>query len=208
MRTPDDTGGRKGRCPNCQTKVMIPKDSVASSDSVSALEKSQAENRAPTAKPTSTASDTIELSCQSCGRSLKVPAANAGKKGKCPNCAAVMQIPTKSQASKSAAEQRWKGPPQSTSAAPQPTPQPTTPQPLSRKPAGQQPAAPQPAPAQPSAPPAGSKIEFRCSTCQKLVRVAATAAGQMGQCPQCKAVIKIPAPSTASPSDGSDSNRT
>jgi phage FluMu protein Com len=91
-----------------------------------------------------------------------------------------MAIPTSAEADRAHAaqatanQQRWK----------------TSPQPSS---------APRPAPQKPAATnrPAASKIEFRCAHCQKLVRVASSAAGQMGQCPQCKAVIKIPSHSTA-----------
>jgi RsiW-degrading membrane proteinase PrsW (M82 family) len=41
-------------------------------------------------------------------------------------------------------------------------------------------------------------IEFRC-TCGKLVKAPATAAGKKGRCPQCQAVIVIPAQSSAQP---------
>ncbi len=33
MRTPDETAGRKGRCPNCKIKVAIPLSSVKTSGS-------------------------------------------------------------------------------------------------------------------------------------------------------------------------------
>jgi phage FluMu protein Com len=35
----------------------------------------------------------IELRCSSCETLLRVPAANAGQKGKCPHCSAVVQVP-------------------------------------------------------------------------------------------------------------------
>lgn len=36
---------------------------------------------------------TIEFACTSCGKKMKTGAANAGKKGKCPKCGAVLDIP-------------------------------------------------------------------------------------------------------------------
>ena len=63
MRTPDDTGGRKGRCPSCQTKVLIPAASVlASTPQASAAN-----------EPSLNTSDTISLNCSNCGRLLQVP---------------------------------------------------------------------------------------------------------------------------------------
>lgn len=172
MRTPDETGGRKGRCPNCQTKVQIPDSSVKTSQTSSAS----------AAEPQPKAPSTIELTCGSCGRTLRVPSSSAGKKGKCPNCAAIMSIPAQTD--------RWKGTPKPAAKPIKAKPAPTR-KPEPAKPVASKPAAP--------ATPPGGKIEFRCSQCQKLVRVMAAAAGQMGQCPQCNAVIKIPTKSTATP---------
>ena len=36
-------------------------------------------------------------------------------------------------------------------------------------------------------------IEFRCSNCQKLLRVTAAAAGKPAQCPECSTVVTVPA---------------
>lgn len=38
----------------------------------------------------------ISFTCGSCGRNLKTPESMAGKKGKCPHCGAVMEIPAQS----------------------------------------------------------------------------------------------------------------
>jgi phage FluMu protein Com len=175
MRTPDETAGRKGRCPNCQIKVQIPLASVKTSDDG---QDSQGPAQ-PAATPQQPAapgqpSGTIQFKCGQCEKSLTIPAANAGKKGKCPHCGALMSIPrnTRAPAPKSqpaaAESDRWKA---------APTTKPTA-----------------------AHTPIRAKIEFHCSGCQKIVRVAETAAGQMGQCPNCKSVIKIPLQSTTSPS--------
>ncbi|MCA9106338.1 MAG: DUF4190 domain-containing protein [Planctomycetales bacterium] len=71
----------------------------------------------------------ISFTCSSCGRNLKTPDEMAGKKGKCPHCQAVMEIPLKSEG---AASGPWKEAPSpaddlfgnlgSTSAPPPPKP--------------------------------------------------------------------------------------
>ena len=90
MRTPDDTAGRKGRCPNCGTKVQIPHATLANSgradvDLAAAVEVSEAVLPAPRK---------IEFYCSSCGRQVRVVESAAGQRGKCPQCQAVVQIPT------------------------------------------------------------------------------------------------------------------
>lgn len=171
MRTADETAGRKGRCPTCHTKVAIPPQSVKAGDNRRPIQ-GQVKTVAPQPpKPT----DNIQFKCGGCERSLSIPSANAGKKGKCPHCGAVMSIPRKTNcaapSSPSAASQstRWKGrPDQQAASAPRPT------------------AA--------SVSSTGGKIEFHCSSCRNVVRIDAAAAGQMGQCPNCKSVIQIPRP--------------
>ena len=185
MRTPDETAGRKGRCPSCSLKVQIPLTSVASNSSSSPVIKL---GETPRVSPQTTVRLTpnIEFACQSCGKELSVPAASAGKKGKCPHCSAVMTIPERSVPveTKSAAPSqpagRWRG-------TPQPKPKPVAA--VKKSP---------PASAPSPAPQAGAKIEFSCERCGRVVRVAAAAAGQKGQCPQCKSVMMIPHNSTVS----------
>ncbi|MEO8493921.1 MAG: hypothetical protein ABI614_02545, partial [Planctomycetota bacterium] len=171
MRTPNETAGRKGRCPTCQLKVQIPASSVASTSSESAVPRT-----AMGVTPKAKAPEPIRFDCGSCGKTLSIAAANAGKKGKCPHCRELMSIPLKSPA----AGTRWKGTPK-----PQSKPAPTQPS----KPVSAQ---------QPSLTKAGGeKIEFHCSSCQEVVRVGIAAAGKKGQCPRCKAVIQIPLKSTS-----------
>src|SRR5437660_10325794 len=47
----------------------------------------------------------------------------------------------------------------------------------------------------PSAPPA-AMIDFRCPNCQKLLRIAAAAAGKQAQCPECRTSMIVPTPSS------------
>ena len=47
-------------------------------------------------------------------------------------------------------------------------------------------------PEPPPTPAAAEPIEFRCSSCQKLLRVTAAAAGKPAQCPECGAIVTVP----------------
>lgn len=86
MRTPDETAGRKGKCPHCGTKVQIPEGSLASG---------MARPMARPADVSAPPEEKIAFRCQ-CGRTLRVPANAAGKKGRCPGCGATMTIPQQS----------------------------------------------------------------------------------------------------------------
>src|ERR1700741_2424879 len=46
----------------------------------------------------------------------------------------------------------------------------------------------------PTASPQASPIEFRCPNCQKLLRIAAAAAGKQAQCPECRTAMIVPKP--------------
>ena len=48
----------------------------------------------------------------------------------------------------------------------------------------------------PSAPPVVPPIEFRCPNCQKLLRIAAAAAGKQAQCPECRTSMIVPTPAS------------
>ncbi|HJN10418.1 MAG TPA: hypothetical protein QF564_17155 [Pirellulaceae bacterium] len=169
MRTPDPTAGRKGRCPHCATKVQIPKTSITpnadtpSASNHAAPTPQQPASKQPLATPPSgqpANNDPIQFVCASCQKTLRVPAANTGKKGKCPHCSAVMTIPTRSPVASQPSGAKWKGAPRSAAST--------------------------------------SPIQFACPGCRKSVRVNASAAGQQGQCPHCKTVVKIPLTTTVS----------
>lgn len=118
----------------------------------------------------------IQFHCQSCGKLVATPDAAAGKKGKCPYCAAVMQIPLASTA---------------TDEEPAPTPPPAPK------------AAPKPSAASslPVATVASEPISFPCPECQGTVRCPGTTAGKKGRCPHCQAIVQIPlvSPPASSP---------
>lgn len=83
----------------------------------------------------------IKLKC-SCGQTLTVPDALAGKTGKCPKCQAAIKIPSPAQGD---AETKPAG------AKPQPAPAAAKSAPAAAKPAAAKPAAAKPAPAKPAA---------------------------------------------------------
>lgn len=95
MRTPDSAAGKKGKCPHCGAKMAIPltSDPQASTPSDSARSSSagatghNAQGKAD--------DDKIEFPCPKCSLPVRTPASVAGKKGKCPNCGEVVQIPAK-----------------------------------------------------------------------------------------------------------------
>ena len=82
VRVADGAAGKKGKCPHCQTIVQIP---------------GAAPQAAPAAAPAAVASisakpGAVSFPCPGCGKTMKAPAAMAGKKGKCPHCQTVLII--------------------------------------------------------------------------------------------------------------------
>ncbi|WP_425617066.1 hypothetical protein NA78x_000735 [Anatilimnocola sp. NA78] len=132
---------------------------------------------------------TIEFPCPQCAQLVRTPDAAAGKRGKCPSCAAVVQIPL---ASRPPATPPPKPAPGSPSAWP-PTKPPT--KPATTKPAAPSPpAAAQPPKAEPTKtdPAETGPIEFFCASCGQQVRTPRAAAGKKGKCPHCASVVQIP----------------
>lgn len=76
VRTPETAAGKKGKCPHCAAIVEIPLRSQRTED-----------------RRQGTAGVTISFPCESCGETVRTPMSAAGKKGKCPHCQAVVQIP-------------------------------------------------------------------------------------------------------------------
>jgi uncharacterized paraquat-inducible protein A len=86
VRTPLATAGKKGKCPSCGAIVLIPElRSVApTSPPVSDLP----------ARPRPAASQQrIDFPCPHCGNRVRTPLGAAGKKGRCPSCSRVVEIP-------------------------------------------------------------------------------------------------------------------
>ena len=94
VKTADASAGRKGKCPHCGAVVQIPapadKPRRAANLSPPASEPSPKRATAHAAPP-----GTIEFTCTACGRQVRTPVNAAGKKGKCPHCRAVVEIPWK-----------------------------------------------------------------------------------------------------------------
>jgi uncharacterized paraquat-inducible protein A len=83
VRTPRATAGKKGKCPSCGVIVPIPKHP------------SSVPHRLAQGIPASSASRSrqIEFSCRYCRHLVRTPSGTAGKKGRCPNCGQVIDIP-------------------------------------------------------------------------------------------------------------------
>ena len=93
VRTPDAAAGKKGRCPNCGTVVIIPAPVAVVAPGSISVSQPQPPPSPPVA--TSTSPPPIEFPCPQCQQTVRTPASVAGKKGKCPHCQAVVQIPGK-----------------------------------------------------------------------------------------------------------------
>src|SRR5687768_17910710 len=86
VRTPDAAAGKKGRCPNCGTVVVIPAPVAVimpGSLSVAPTKPQPAPLSPPAAAPA--ALPAIEFPCPQCHNTVRTPASVAGKKGKCPH---------------------------------------------------------------------------------------------------------------------------
>ena len=83
VRVPVANAGKKGRCPTCREVIQIPRPELEPA----------APLPSPIAKAAPIAADAIEFACTSCQATVRVPRANAGKKGRCPSCREVVQIP-------------------------------------------------------------------------------------------------------------------
>ena len=86
VRVPATAAGKKGRCPHCQEVVQIPEQSQPPAV--------PQQTTTQTAAPES-ANGKIEFDCQQCRQTVRVPATAAGKKGRCPHCQEVVQIPAR-----------------------------------------------------------------------------------------------------------------
>ncbi|MBC8876651.1 MAG: serine/threonine protein kinase [Planctomycetes bacterium] len=92
VRTPGSFAGKKGMCPNCNAVVQIPRQAErqASRPAPSGLSGLSLQAASPT--PDSSIIR-IEFSCPYCRRPVRTPRGAAGKKGKCPSCGAIVDIP-------------------------------------------------------------------------------------------------------------------
>ncbi|HEX5104046.1 MAG TPA: YIP1 family protein [Pirellulaceae bacterium] len=115
----------------------------------------------------------IEFPCTTCGQLVRTPESAAGKKGKCPHCASIVQIPaaggqgTGDRGQGAVERRRTEDRGQGTGSRGQGT-------------GGGAPAA------------GGAVISFPCGSCGQTVRTPMSAAGKKGKCPHCHAVVQIP----------------
>lgn len=91
VRTPASTAGKKGMCPSCSAIVQIPQQSAKKvREETSGLSGLSLQTKSR--DPDST-SIRIEFSCPYCRRPVRTPRGAAGKKGRCPSCGAIVDIP-------------------------------------------------------------------------------------------------------------------
>lgn len=134
IRTPDATAGKKGKCPGCAAIVRIPGGTGPVSTKPAAAPP-VTKRTAPPPQPAAEAVDTgpLEFFCSVCGQVVRTPRSAAGKKGKCPHCNGVIQIPLKSRVVKTNPPATNRPAttavaPQAPKSVPKPTPKPARPQ--------------------------------------------------------------------------------
>ena len=101
ITVPEKVGGKKGKCPKCAAVIPIPKTSAKKTTAKKTAAKTKRSGAAAGSKKAKPATKTksaaptgsIEFNCPQCNRLVKTPASSAGKKGKCPGCQAVFDIP-------------------------------------------------------------------------------------------------------------------
>jgi DNA-directed RNA polymerase subunit M/transcription elongation factor TFIIS len=96
VRTPLAAAGKKGKCPQCQAVVQIPAVQSPQAERATAQQEKPATPASRSAVPT-----TVEFFCVECGQLVRTPVAAAGKKGKCPHCQSLIDIPHRAVGSKS-----------------------------------------------------------------------------------------------------------
>ena len=112
LRLNDESAGRRGQCPKCQTQIVVPKlasnangaqtanSSKISNATVGAPKSSSdgtstvpsAASRSPdTSGPPKAA--TIEFRCDACGKRIRAPSSAAGDAVACPGCGQKLRVP-------------------------------------------------------------------------------------------------------------------
>src|SRR5262245_13496706 len=91
VRTPDQTAGRKGKCPQCKAVVQIPSHSTF--QQVHATPSPTASSAAMQVASVSASGQSIQFFCFACGKLIRTTTAVAGKRGRCPHCQEIVQVP-------------------------------------------------------------------------------------------------------------------
>jgi hypothetical protein len=90
VRTPDASAGKRGRCPQCHQIVEIPEQRAVGQRSDSKV--IPARPAAPDVT-VSESGESIQFFCFACGKIIRTTTAVAGKRGRCPHCREVIQVP-------------------------------------------------------------------------------------------------------------------
>ena len=96
MRTPDAAAGKKGKCPSCSATMDIPSASAPQANTPAAPTSDSSSSEQGKGTESQGTSDRIEFPCPKCSQPVRTPVSAAGKKGKCPSCGEVVQIPLES----------------------------------------------------------------------------------------------------------------
>lgn len=86
FHVPAHAGGKRGKCPTCGAVVVVPPDAQRS-------DAPRPSGERPRAPETADRRDSIKFACTACSKSIRVPAAAAGRRAKCPACRAVVTVP-------------------------------------------------------------------------------------------------------------------
>ena len=110
FQVPDDSEGKQTRCPSCQTLILIkrPAPEITTETPVQVIREAPGPVKAQPVKaspvnavqppnaprpPSSNSEESVTVSCQSCGRSIRAPGRAAGKAIRCPGCQATVPVP-------------------------------------------------------------------------------------------------------------------
>lgn len=93
LRIPSTNAGKKGQCPHCNATMQIPAAAATSTSAPPTVTEKKTSSEKKKGAPKPLASGNLQFSCPSCHDVVQVSAAAAGKRGRCPRCQSVIQIP-------------------------------------------------------------------------------------------------------------------
>ncbi|GAB4150745.1 MAG: hypothetical protein Tsb009_25730 [Planctomycetaceae bacterium] len=89
----DSLAGRKAKCKNCQSPIVVPSPEVEEAIPVAPLIEEDEPVMAAVVEPEVVDDGIISFDCEFCGTTMRVRADLAGKTGKCKNCQASITVP-------------------------------------------------------------------------------------------------------------------